>query len=276
MGFPFTRMTSGLLGSILAIALFMALVSINSVPSARSADSIPSVSAVDDSPALSNPCDAAVTPQVGDASFDLAAPNEQDENRSDSTCRPTNFTHHEAPEDSLANAFGQLRLLTIPVPILVGRLKKGRLLEHPSRQRIVDAVHANPGTHHRELQRNLQVSNGTLAYHIHRLERAGLLRSFEASGRKCHYIPGDVADQKRPHVTVCERVLLAALSELHSAGIHELGQVVGLKAASVAYHIGKLRSQGVVEARRHGHIIMLSPSVDGLTSKIRTTNHRPV
>src|SRR5437870_2594735 len=100
MGFPFTRMTSGLLGSILAIALFMALVSINSVPSARSADSIPSVSAVDDSPALSNPCDAAVTPQVGDASFDLAAPNEQDENRSDSTCRPTNFTHHEAPEDS--------------------------------------------------------------------------------------------------------------------------------------------------------------------------------
>src|SRR2546422_9715555 len=102
MGFPFTRMTSGLLGSILAIALFMGLVSITSVPSARSADSIPSVGAADDSPALSNPFDAAVTPQAGDTSSADAAQNHQDENRSDSTCRPTNLIHYESPQDSLA------------------------------------------------------------------------------------------------------------------------------------------------------------------------------
>lgn len=127
----------------------------------------------------------------------------------------------------------------------------------------MEEVQTQPGIHHRELLRRLRVSNGTLAYHLHQLERAGCIRSRRARGRKCLFVPPDGVDRESILVTDRERDVLAILSEGKDAPLEELSRRVGLNAGSVAYHIDRLRSLGFVEARREGHALVF----------FRTTTH---
>lgn len=141
----------------------------------------------------------------------------------------------------------------VPIAFLIGRVRRERLLEHPVRKRIVEEVRGHPGIHHRRLLRSLAVSNGTLAYHLQMLERAGYLRAHRAHGRKYLFVPEDPVDRHLLLATEQDRELLSMLSEARAADIEELGRRSGLKGSSIAYHMGRLRTLGLVEVRREGH-----------------------
>lgn len=157
--------------------------------------------------------------------------------------------------------------------LIPARVRKERLLEHWLRRRIVDEVRRQPGIHHRELLRLLSVSNGTLAYHLRLLERAGLLRFSRAHGRKLLWVPEGEVDLEHLLMTERERQLVGLLTGIPSARLAELGPRCGLKSSTVGYHVDRLRARGLVEAHREGHALVLSlAAADGGTPKVCTTN----
>lgn len=163
----------------------------------------------------------------------------------------------------------------IPFVFFVARIRKERLLEHPVRRRIMEEVRRQPGIHHRQLLRVLGVSNGTLAYHLLQMERAGCHRFSCAYGRKHLIAPGDQIAGQEFLITDRDRDLLALLPEAHVAGIEELGRRLGLKESGVAYHLGRLRALGFVQARRERQSLVFSRTPGSPTPKVRTTNHIP-
>jgi DNA-binding MarR family transcriptional regulator len=140
----------------------------------------------------------------------------------------------------------------IPFATLFSRLRRERLLDHPVRERIYEAIRANAGIYYRELLRTLGVSNGTLAFHLHHLERAGYVRARRVRGRKHLYPTGFRPEPRDALVTPSQRRILAYLQIEPGASQREIMRAVGLKRSTVSYQIGVLRSLGLVETRRVG------------------------
>lgn len=169
----------------------------------------------------------------------------------------------------------ELGPVDIPIAFAMGRIRRGRLLEHPIRRRIMDELRRQPGIHHRLLLRRLGVSNGTLAHHLFQLERAGYLRASSANGRKHLYLAGDQPDCQDCLITERQREILGALPDGGDAAISELSRIVGLGEGGVAYHVQRLRNLGLVCARREGHAFVFSRAHGGPTLKVCTTNDSP-
>lgn len=140
----------------------------------------------------------------------------------------------------------------VPFAALFSRLRRERLLDHPVREQIFNAIRARAGIHYRELLRTLGISNGTLAFHLHHLERAGYVRARRVRGRK-HFYPTDL----RPPpddvlVTERQRRILEYLRLAPGSSQAEITRASGLKRSNVSYHVGVLRSLGLIETRRIG------------------------
>lgn len=165
--------------------------------------------------------------------------------------------------------------LGLPFVFIPARTQKGRLLEHRTRRRILEEVRRHPGIHQRKLMRMLGVSNGTLAYHLRQLERAGYLRLSRAHGRKLLWAPEAEVDEQFLLMTDRELQLLALLGAVRTARTEDLGRRSGLKPSSVDYHMNRLRALGFVQAWREGHALVFSRRKDGPTSKVCTTNDSP-
>lgn len=140
----------------------------------------------------------------------------------------------------------------VPFAALFSRLRRERLLDHPVRKQIYEAIRARAGIHYRELLRTLGISNGTLAFHLHHLERAGYVRARRVRGRK-HFYPTDLlpaADDVL--VTERQRRILGYLRLAPGSSQAEITRATGLKRSNVSYHVGVLRSLGLIETRRVG------------------------
>jgi DNA-binding MarR family transcriptional regulator len=133
---------------------------------------------------------------------------------------------------------------------LIARLRRDRLLEHPVRRLIYDTVRAHPGVHYRELLRLLGISNGTLAFHLTRLERAGFVRSLRVRGRKVFLStdresrPGDFLVSER-QVRIVE-----FLRTRPGSSQREIMDSLALSRSSVSYNVRSLCALEIVVARR--------------------------
>lgn len=164
----------------------------------------------------------------------------------------------------------------IPLLFVASQIRKERLLDHRIRRQILEEVDRHPGIHHRGLLRSLGLTNGTLAYHLRQLERAGYLHSARAHGRKLLWVRDDEVDEEILLMTARDREVLASLEEVQTAKLAELGARCGLKASGVGYHVDRLRDLGKVEVRREGHALVLSLVLpNGGTHKVCTTNQVP-
>jgi predicted transcriptional regulator len=62
-----------------------------------------------------------------------------------------------------------------------------RSWEHPLRSKILDALDSKPGICYRQLQRNLNVANGTLRHHLDVLQTQKTVTTIPVNGRTCYY-----------------------------------------------------------------------------------------
>ncbi len=126
------------------------------------------------------------------------------------------------------------------------------LLRVPKRRRVFEAVVACPGTHARQLSRDLGMALGVVEHHVRHLERHGLLFAHQAGRRRTLYAAGQVdpQDARVLHVlrkpTWCR--LLAALGG-GEASVADLAARVGRPPATVSYHLRRLRDLGLL-----GHV----------------------
>jgi predicted transcriptional regulator len=125
-----------------------------------------------------------------------------------------------------------------------------------TRRRIFDHVAAHPGTHMRELQRQLAMSGGTLEYHLRVLTREGLLAERRTGRYLRYYVAAQVGRREKDVLgllrqavprRICAQLLL---KEDQSHG--ELLQHFEMAPSTLSFHLRKLVDGEVVDARREG------------------------
>lgn len=139
---------------------------------------------------------------------------------------------------------------------LYSRISRDELLEHPKRAAIYEAIEDEPGIHLSELSRELDLSWGTLLHHLRKLEKADLVTSDEAQGKRCFFLPGQVSSEERSILPALENEKARRIAEFYldnpGASQSEAAEDLGYSPALISWHLSKLEDAGVVERERVG------------------------
>jgi predicted transcriptional regulator len=140
---------------------------------------------------------------------------------------------------------GRVLLLSGLLP-LYSRIRKDQMLNHSLRDRIFKEIKSHPGVHYRRLMTQLDLKNGTLVYHLKRLEDSGLIHS-ELDGMYRRYypeglsLPQSTVSDLYPVGTATYNYRQYQLSEVQMAIVKVLRNNPGLSQAELAKRLGLSR-----------------------------------
>ncbi len=139
---------------------------------------------------------------------------------------------------------------------LYTRISRDELLDHPARQAIYAKIEQDPGVHLSELSRELDTSWGTLLHHLRKLEKANLVTSEKANGKRCFFLPGEVTDVEQEILPALENEKARSIAEFYAANPgasqSEAAETLELSASLVSWHLQRLEEAGVVHREREG------------------------
>lgn len=127
------------------------------------------------------------------------------------------------------------------------------ILVHPIRKRVYAMICDRPGIGYRQLQRAVPLANGTLEFHLARLERAGLVTLVSQGGRTCYCPAGRRAPATDVPPSERQQRILEYLDRSPGASTLEVQDALRIAQSTASYHLGTLRALGFVTAERVGH-----------------------
>jgi len=146
-----------------------------------------------------------------------------------------------------------------PLASLLARLRRDRLLEHPTRRLVYAQIRETPGIRYRELLRTLGLPRGSLSFHLSQLERGGYVRSVRILGRTHFFVGESPPGPEALLLTVRQRRILEYLQSAPGASQREISAALGMSRSNVSYNIRALRALGLVEVRRSGQAARCFP-----------------
>ena len=123
------------------------------------------------------------------------------------------------------------------------------------RRKIYDYIKSHPGTHEREIEKELGIATGDLRYHLNKLTRADLISAWGSGTR--FIFPSNIFGEK-------QEVLIGLLTQetpreillciTRSPGItqKELADELKLSAPTIWWHMDRLLRLGVVGRKKEG------------------------
>jgi len=132
---------------------------------------------------------------------------------------------------------------------LYSKLSRKDILNHEVRGLIRGYIIANPGDHYSSIKRNLDLNNGTLAYHLRVLEQNNLIKSFYDGVYKRYY-PANVNIQKVQRNVSKQEEILNIIIETPGVSMDEIGKRIGVSRQVVNYHVKNLIRAGLVSYSR--------------------------
>jgi len=152
---------------------------------------------------------------------------------------------------------GLLALLALPIGYL--RYDKDYLLLNDTRRMIYEYILDNPGTHFRDIVRELNISISTATWHLRILEKAGLIKK-EKVGNKIVFYPTGmekddliiVATLNNDRATKIVEYLLN-VGEAHA---RKIARDLNMNVETVRYNLKKLENMGVIMSEERGNKIV--------------------
>lgn len=142
-------------------------------------------------------------------------------------------------------------LLLFIIPLYT-KIKREKILDHFVRGKIYGYILANPGEHYNAIREALDLTNGSLAYHLRTLEREKFIKS-KRFGIYRRFYPMDMRiPEDGFRVNEIQKTILGTIQ--HNPGISqkEIASFVNLTPPTINYHIGILLNAGFVRIRREG------------------------
>lgn len=134
---------------------------------------------------------------------------------------------------------------------LYTRIARNKVLDQPTRERIVALVKAEPGVTFGEIQRRLDVAAGQLTHHARMLEDAGVLFSTpDGQQRRFFHVGHGRVDAVPP---LAERAL-AHLQRDGPRTLADLARDLGVSRQALHYHVKKLQAAARVSVDEQGRI----------------------
>lgn len=147
---------------------------------------------------------------------------------------------------------------------LYAKLRKERLLDHKTRDDILQHVRNNPGAHKNEIRKVLAIGLGTASHHLDVLERNGLLTSIKAGRRRCYFLHDRAGKGSHAFHAVLSTDATRRVYRhiLDSPGIRQrmLAERLGVSQTAVIFHARKLIAVGAVEKTKAGREVGYRPS----------------
>lgn len=142
---------------------------------------------------------------------------------------------------------------------LIDREAREKLLTHFVRGRIYQIIEYEPGVHLSELQRKAGVARGVCAYHLHALEKAGLVKTMRDGMFLRFYATKVRIDAEAYSLAADDRAILRAIEARPGITEREVAELLGKSSGLVARSVKTLAQSGYVEARREGEAVQLYP-----------------
>lgn len=133
---------------------------------------------------------------------------------------------------------------------LFSRIDDGKVLDHPTRRRIHDAIASEPGIHFQALARKSDVGRGALEHHLRKLVAADVVTIRRAPGFTCYFLKGTVdrhmLDAAPALRSDGSRAVLQAVVAHPGASSRDLAAVLGIAPSTMSYHLKRLETAGLV------------------------------
>lgn len=134
---------------------------------------------------------------------------------------------------------GRLGLAAATLPLYT-RLAKGDVLQNEVRAGVHQHVLANPGARFNEMRRDLDLSNGALAFHLRVLQREGYVTAHKDWTQRRYYATGRIPERATAGVADAVTGLLRASPGL---ALSEIARRLGVSRQLAAYHLRKLERE---------------------------------
>lgn len=141
---------------------------------------------------------------------------------------------------------------------LYTRLARSELLDHDTRAEIYNHLDEHPGTHLRQLKRELDLKHGTLLHHLQMLEDQEMIRSVKDGMYRRFYLSEDAPTHGGTPSTR-ERVERAILAEPGTTN-QAIAEALDEQASTIHYHVDSLVEEDRVRKEREGRKVRLYPS----------------
>ncbi|UCD92436.1 MAG: winged helix-turn-helix transcriptional regulator [Methanobacteriota archaeon] len=132
---------------------------------------------------------------------------------------------------------------------LYTRLKRETVLDHETRGMIRGYIIANPGDHYSSIKSALGLNNGTLAHHLHILEREMFVKSIR-DGRYKRFFPVGAKVSNGAHLTKIQELIVEMISENPGRTQKEIARRIGVTQPAVSYHVNRLIELGKLRAEK--------------------------
>jgi DNA-binding MarR family transcriptional regulator len=131
------------------------------------------------------------------------------------------------------------------------KMRRERLLEHRTRNRIYQYINKNPGTHYRAVMNDLDLHMGVLTHHINMLEQQRYIKSYQ-DGMYRRFYPIDFKIGSGLVLTEVQDKILREIQR--SPGISQTGiaKNIGLNRKIVHYHVKLLSDAGFIHVETIG------------------------
>ncbi len=132
---------------------------------------------------------------------------------------------------------------------IYSKLSKKDILNHEIRGLIRGYIIANPGDHYSSIKRNLDLNNGTLAYHLKVLEQNGFIKSMY-DGIYKRYYPANINISKLKKNVSKQEEIFNIILDHPGVTMEQIGRSIGVSRQVVNYHVKNLIRGGVVTYTR--------------------------
>jgi uncharacterized repeat protein (TIGR01451 family) len=149
-----------------------------------------------------------------------------------------------------AKEWGTYSLLPIIAP-LYSRLKRRDVMDHEARGMIIGYIKENPGEHFNSLKSKLDFRNGTLAHHLHILERERVIKSVKY-GKYRRFFPMGMMVSRKAYPTELEQEILEVVRVRPGINQKSIAKKVGRSKSTVNYHIDILRRTDKIRTEKNG------------------------
>jgi DNA-binding MarR family transcriptional regulator len=131
------------------------------------------------------------------------------------------------------------------------KMRRDKLLEHDTRNKIYEYINHNPGTHYRAVMNDLDLHMGTLTHHLNMLETQRYIKSYQ-DGMYRRVYPIDAKIDMGLILTDVQKKILHAVQG--NPGISQTGiaKMLGITRKIVHYHIKLLTDAGFVHVETVG------------------------
>ena len=156
--------------------------------------------------------------------------------------------------------------------------EKERILELHNRNKIYEFISKYPGVHIRQIMAKIDLSEGTIKYHLNVLLKENLVVNKEINGYKRFYTQGKNGKFEQKILAAFRekttRFILIYLLFSVVSTVTEISREMNKDPKTISYHINKLKDMGLVETVAYENGILLAKETR--REIIRDTKNREI